>query len=314
MPTIEFDPNTGKRLTAGQSVVFGGRSYKQGSTEVGGTALPLLPPEDKSKLANTDNTISNLGNFRTVLRSALNEATNLRAQSSLKQLAPLSEGAPGGMKFLADALKTMEIRPSAETAFSDAMEARKDEIARLREEGKAPEIIGSAETGYYQWDKTMRSWMPASGIGAARAGEGAISDDTWLKLIKGKQVDVGDKGLKGGQRDRVLSLLSDEIPDFTNPKWVKKEYEEALAAGDSPSVARADMLRAGVPKKILDQIVPEPVRKVSTTADIETSAESIGEYFPESLLETFLAPGKAFVGAVGKAQAAGEGFLKGLTK
>ena len=136
MPTIEFDPNTGKRLTAGQSVVFGGRSYKQGSTEVGGTALPLLPPEDKSKLANTDNTISNLGNFRTVLRSALNEATNLRAQSSLKQLAPLSEGAPGGMKFLADALKTMEIRPSAETAFSDAMEARKDEIARLREETK----------------------------------------------------------------------------------------------------------------------------------------------------------------------------------
>ena len=150
-----------------------------------------------------------LGNFQTVLRSALNEATKIRVQSNLKQLAPLSESTPGGMGFLADALDQMKVRPSVENTFSDIMQTYE---AQRKELEFNPNQFRSAQGGIY--DIKNNKWV------ITPKGDGGDSGKTLTRAdVEKLKLPIS---LVGTSWNMFQTQVSSSVP----PEWFKNMTEK----------------------------------------------------------------------------------------
>ena len=90
------------------------------SAEGGSGSLSVAPVQDQGAKA-----VGDLGNLRTALRSALNEAARKRVENQFRQVAPLSEGVPGTIGAVVDMIRS-GVKTPVETTFSDIMTTFKD--------------------------------------------------------------------------------------------------------------------------------------------------------------------------------------------
>lgn len=158
-----------------------------GQAEVEKQKLAVQAEQDKKTLENKL-AASGLA-FSGIRTQAVQDLTNSLAASTLGVDRELA-----GKLLQANTAFKGDILNMVETTIKDAAAGRKDAIAQLNqagfavlgnqivptlaarkaEETKAPSVIGTAETGYFQWDSKTETWKPT---GIKGTGKGKYSDE-----------------------------------------------------------------------------------------------------------------------------------------
>lgn len=218
-----------------------GKQYSRDTSIKGSTYAPYTPPatptnvKDETPAGTLPPMDGSLSNFRTVLRSALNEATQIRTQSALKQLAPLSKGAPGGMEFLADAIKAMGMRPGVETAFSDVMKSYEAERKRIE---FSPDQFRSVQGGIYDL-KNNKWFVPPSEGGTGTSGTGVLNSRTQQVLDEFRSLDSFTPAEAQKVYDDLFTLgFNEDKPQ----QWFKDYFEGKMQMSMLPEVLQREWM------------------------------------------------------------------------
>lgn len=78
---------------------------------------------------------------------------------------------------------------------------------------KEPNLVGSAETGYYRWDATTKKFVKAiSGSGSSSSNDGSV--DSWVALIKSGDASIAN--VPASIKNDVANALNDKSTTTTN--------------------------------------------------------------------------------------------------
>ena len=198
-----------------------------------------------------------LGNFRMALKSALNEAAGRRVANRAKQVMPLAGGVPGTMSSIVNMIKS-GVKAPVESIFNDIMadfKSTKDfalnmssrypdagilptdtpETVSLKVSNapsfasKAPEVIGSAEAGYMQWDPLNKDWMPIKSF--PKNGVDVDRDFSyWIKEYDAGNIDIGDIRKAGIDEDKFLKAY------WAPREWTESELNQKIRNANEKDV------------------------------------------------------------------------------
>lgn len=196
------------------------------SAEGGSGSLSVAPVQDQGAKA-----VGDLGNLRTALRSALNEAARKRIENQYRQIAPLSEGVPGTIGSVVDMIRS-GIKTPVETTFSDVIQTFQDrQNFALQLSGRYPDsgILASDDP-----ETAARKASRAPSFLKSQKNEPTVAEKEQYEA-KSSQSELERKRGEGGfvdlneyRRMKTRSLLS--------PTEFDKRFTYFLSDGDQERI------------------------------------------------------------------------------
>lgn len=208
------------------------------STPASGVAAPAaLGSLGGSPVQNAGSqSVSELSNFRTALRGALNEAARKRVETSFKQVAPFTEGSPGSIGSVVSMIRG-SVKTPVETTFSDvfktvsdindARQKEQDRINELREEygSLVPSSVTDLKTALNLIAPTVdkERKLKLDKMASEQAEDNDI--DSWADSFARGEISIGNVPAKIRTQVKVRA---DAIRETLETE-AKKEYKDRIA-------------------------------------------------------------------------------------
>ncbi len=266
--------------------------------------------------------VTELGNFRTALKGALNEAARARTEARFKQLAPYSGTTPGTMGSVVDMIRG-SINTPVEQTFSDVFSTFKDvsdqrvkSMDKMRDLAFNQDVLatGKIPAGFADaFPDLVSTWQ----LAAQTAVEQHKLDieEQRAKIAATKRSNTGGGGGGGGGKDPLDSILSvEDALKLEHPEWSGKTQREVIGMMNAPKTYTQGeiltMLGNMKSKGLTDEQIRQEVAgdpKVANKSDFirlvqKNPAEGSGAPFVEAMGDYFT-KGQEFKGlaAIGSA-------------
>lgn len=236
------------------------------NTQTGQPNTPGLPPLKTEEDIRVEPT-SSLGNFRTALRAAAEEAGKNRSANLLGQFsaAGLGGGKPGSLGNIAATIRG-SVKPSVESVFSDVMTGYTEE-QKLKQERKtsALNMMNTViDNGVFADTPagTLLAWEKEAGLPEGTA----LAWQARLKIEQDKSEELGELQLRKLRQDVNDADTPDEP---TNATDIMQTYVDAGATPEEAArKATAAMEALGVPvdQKTLGKLTVQARKLKKTTA------------------------------------------------
>lgn len=210
---------------------------------------------------------SRLTDFRNAMQAAINEGAQARASAGFERVSGAlgDEFIPGTAGSIVSMIRA-SVSKSPE--LEQAEKALDEVIDQLRTSGKAPEVIGSAETGYWQWDSRQRDWVRISQIQAASTtGDSGLTVSSWTRLIESGQADISN--VPSSIRNSVVDLLASNLPQPDNIEWVKEQWKSCITI-NSEQVCKNYLSSQGVSENNIEEITTSSIAKDTARTGVDT--------------------------------------------
>lgn len=188
-------------------------------SSLAGTMPGAIPPPEATSTAQG----GNLMNLQTVLRSALNEATQKKAEDRMKAVSPLIEGGAAPSVFTAAlGLVKQGLQTSEEHKYSDVTQAYEKQLELMKSN---PDNFRNVQGGIY--DIKKNTWL-LSPSDSSPSGKSLTRTD-----VKALQLPIS---LVGTSWKMFQQQLDSNVPASWFQKMVMQNWHSPLVAPNIPDL------------------------------------------------------------------------------